>query len=135
MCIRDRDYGWHGQEVIEEIFTTNEDHTPGMRRLRERIASSYKEIGAFLLPHPGMTVARDRNFNGSVQQIDPEFIKYVKELAPALFAPENLVIKEINGKKVRARDFVQYAQTYLNYFTSGKLPEPKTLLMVSGFFA
>lgn len=125
------DYGWHGQEVIEEIFNANDDHTPGMRRLRERITSSYKEIGAFLMPHPGMTVVRDRNFNGSVQHIDPEFIKYVKELVPALFAPENLVVKEINGEKIRAGDLVHYIETYLNYFTGDKLPEPKTLLMVS----
>lgn len=123
-------YGWHGQEVIEDIFVTNDDHTPEMQRLRHRLESSFKEIGAFLLPHPGFTVARGRNFTGALEQIDPEFLKYIKELVPAIFDPENLVIKKINGQKVRARDFVQYIQSYLNIFNGNGLPEPKTLLMV-----
>lgn len=82
------------------------------------------------MPHPGFNVSRNKNFTGDLRQIDPDFIKYVKELVPALFAPENLVVKRINGQKVRARDFVQYIQSYLNVFTGNGLPEPKTLLMV-----
>lgn len=124
------DYGWHGQEVVEEIFNTNGDHTPDMKSLRQRIESSFKEIGAFLLPHPGFTVAREMNFTGDLRQIDSNFIKYVQELVPSLFAPENLVIKKINGQSIRAKDFVQYVQAYLNIFNGNSLPEPKTILIV-----
>lgn len=39
------DYGWHGQDLIDEIFVTNDDQTAEMERLRQRLNSSFKEIG------------------------------------------------------------------------------------------
>lgn len=127
-------YGWHGQEIIEEIFNDNSSHTLDMRRLRERINSSFQEIGAFLLPHPGFAVARQRNFNGNLHEIEPEFVEYVKQLVPALMAPENLVVKQINGRKVRAKDFVLYLQAYLRNFNENTLPQPKSLWTVRKCF-
>jgi len=125
------EYGWPGQQVVDEVLAGNDDQTPEMRQLRQRIQSSFEKITAFLMPHPGMTVARGNTFNGDIQQIDPEFIKYVKELMPALFAPENLIVKKINGEKVRARDLLQYLQTYTNIFNGDALPEPKSVLMAT----
>lgn len=116
--------------MIEDIFATNDDHTHEMQRLRYRLESSFKGIGAFLMPHPGFTVARDTNITGNLRQIDPDFFKHIKKLVPTLFSPENLVVKKINGQRVRARDFVQYIQSYLNVFNGNDLSEPKTLLMV-----
>lgn len=127
----DSGYGWNGTAIIDESLATNEDQTEGMRDLRNQIKSSFEEIGAFLMPHPGMAVARGQNFNGSLQQIDPDFVTYVKELTPELFAPENLIVKKINGQKVRARDLVQYLQTYTDTFNGDTLPEPTTLCDVS----
>lgn len=128
------DYGWNGQKVIDESLAGNDDQTPEMHQLRKRIKSSFEDISAFLLPHPGMAVAEGNEFTGSVQQIDPEFIKYIRELVPALFAPENLIVKRINGQKVRARDLLEYLQTYMTIFNSDTLPEPKSILMVSSTY-
>ncbi|XP_031639308.1 atlastin-like, partial [Contarinia nasturtii] len=119
-------YGWR-QEIIDEILDGNDEQTDDMQQLRKEIRSSFDEIGAFLMPHPGMTVARKKNFNGSLKQIDPEFLKFAKELSQDLFAPENLLIKNINGQNVRARDLVHYLREYTNLFNNNTLPEPQPM--------
>lgn len=119
-------YGYHEEKVIDGIFAGNDDQTYEMREMRKRIAQSFDKIGAFLMPFPG-TVDK---FTGNLEQIDPEFIKYVKELVAVLFAPENLTIKQINGQKVRAGDLSVYLQAYLQIFNGDTMPELDTVLMV-----
>lgn len=123
-------YGWQGQNIIDELMAGDSEQTSDMKELRKRIKSSFKEIGAFLMPYPGNVIAQGRPFNGDLKQIDSDFIKYVKELAPSLLAPKNLVVKKINGQKIRARDLVTFFQTYIDIFNGDTLPEPKTMLMV-----
>lgn len=48
-----------------------------------------------------------------------------------LLAPENLVMKEINGQRVKARDLVQYFKSYMQIYSGNELPEPKSMLVVS----
>lgn len=123
-------YGSNGQTVIDELITEKNERTPEMHELRIRIESSFGIMEVFLMPHPGFTVTQGRKFNGDIKQIDAEFLMYVKELTPRLFAPENLSVKKINGQKIRARDLVQYLQAYLNIFNADTLPKPKTIHMV-----
>lgn len=118
------DYGWHGQKTVEEILAG------GAHKTREQIYSSFEQVNAFLMPYPGPIIAQGENLT-SLNQIDPKFIRYVKELVPGLFAPDNLVRKEINGQKIRARDFVPYLQSYVSVFNGNSLPEPLTVLQVS----
>lgn len=125
------DYGWYGQEIIDDLLVSVNEQTTEMRELRHHINASFEDIGAFLMPHPGLTVAHDQHFTGDLQQIEPNFIKYTKLLTPLLFAPENLIVKKINGQNVRARDLVQYLQAYLKIFNEISLPDPKNVLLVS----
>lgn len=121
-----------GKKVIDEIMANDADRSSEMQELRERIISSYDEIGAFLLPllpHPGMTVAHEKNFTGDLEQIDPQFIKYVEQLVPGICAPKNLIIKKINGQKVRAHNLVQYFEDYLDILN--KMPPPETIYEVN----
>lgn len=124
------DFGWHGKRVIDEILATNDQQTNDMVTLRRRIDSSFQDIGAFLMPYPGYSVAQGNNFNGNVQEISEEFRKHVKELAVGLFAPDKLKVKTINGQKVRARDLIQYLEIYMNTFNSDEIPAPQSILMV-----
>lgn len=64
-------------------------------------------------------------------EIDQEFIDNLKILVPMILAPENLVLKEINGEKVKAKDFVQYCKSYMQIYEGDELPEPKSMLEVS----
>lgn len=63
--------------------------------------------------------------------IDPEFKKQLQILVPMLLAPENLVLKKINGQKVKSRDLVQYFKSYIQIYSGNELPEPKSMLVVS----
>ena len=114
-----------------QIFNGNDEQSEEMRQMRTQIKSSFEEIGAFLLPHPGKIVAQKKSFNGSLVQIDPEFIEYVKQLVTTIFAPENLVVKKINGEKVQAKDWIKYLNEYLKTFNGDTLPKPELAFGVS----
>lgn len=125
------DFGWNGQQLIDEALAEQPTYqTIDMRQLRQRIRSSFANISAFLLPHPGGIVATGR-FTGDLEEIDSEFKNYLKVLVPSLFEPENLVVKTINGQKVRAMDVVQYIEQYTKLFSGDYLPEPKSVLQAT----
>lgn len=67
--------------------------------------------------------------------IDPEFKRNLQILVPMLLSPENLVLKEINGQKVKAWELVQYFKSYINIYSGNELPEPKSMLVVSFFYS
>lgn len=119
-------FGWHGQKVIDEIIAGNNEQTSEMKELRKRLNSNFASMSAFLMPHPGKAVAHGNTFTGNLKEIDPEFIQYVKEIAPKLFAPERLIIKKINGKNVRAHEWLEYLQNYVKIFNGDTLPVPRT---------
>jgi hypothetical protein len=66
-----------------------------------------------------------------VSDIEPDFRKQLLKLVPMILAPENLVIKEIAGQKVKAKELLQYFKSYLEIYRGDKLPEPKSMLVVS----
>lgn len=123
-------YGWHGQKVIDDFLNTTNDQTADMKILRTRIRDSFDEIQAYLMPHPGFVVSQGNNFTGDLRDISFEFVKHVKQLVPAIFAPENLIVKTINGQKIRARDLVEYLQAYAAVFNGNTLPAPKPIVQV-----
>lgn len=120
-------YGWNGQKEIDEILAENDKQVTEMKNLRTRIKSSFGNITAFLMPHPGMKVAEGKS-NGKFKDVDPKFKKYVKELVPDLLAPENLIIKKIAGQKLRISDLVSSLQTYLDILLN--LPKPESIFAV-----
>lgn len=124
-------YGLDSGKLINETLAISDEQTPEMHQLRKGISSSFEKITAFLMPYPGMEVAQGNSFDGDLRLIDADFIKYVKELALTIFAPENLIVKQINGQNVQARDFLRYLKAYMNVFNGDKLPDAKTVLMVS----
>ncbi|XP_031633228.1 atlastin-like [Contarinia nasturtii] len=120
-------YG-NGETYIDEILNESSDHTTEMKQLRSRLKASFNEIGAYLMPSPGSAVATGRNINGDLSQIDAEFIEHLKSLVPSILAPENLILKKINGQKIRARDLVTYLQTYVTIFNDEETPRPNTVM-------
>nr|CAD7461025.1 unnamed protein product [Timema tahoe] len=80
------------------------------------------------MPHPGLKVATCPDFDGKLSDIEPEFQKHLKIFVPMVLASENLVIKEIAGQKVKAKELVQYFKSYLEIYKGDKLPEPKSML-------
>lgn len=69
-----------------------------------------------------------------VSDIEPDFRKQLQKLVPMMLAPENLVVKEIGGQKVKAKEMLQYFKSYLEIYRGDELPEPKSMLVVSTFY-
>lgn len=117
------------QKFVNKTFSQNNEQTHKMMELRTRIMMSFDTISAFLMPHIGVAI-HGHNFTGNLQQISSGFREYLKVLVPMIFAPENLIVKEVNGQKVRARDLVNYLQAYMEIFNTGTLSQPQAVLMV-----
>ena len=62
--------------------------------------------------------------------IEPDFKDQLKELVPFLLSPENLVVKEIGGNRIRAKELLHYFQSYMAIYKGDELPEPKSMLEV-----
>ncbi|CAH1163951.1 unnamed protein product [Phaedon cochleariae] len=120
-----------GQQILQKRLEVDEHQHSELQSLRRHISSCFTEIACFLMPHPGIKVATSPTFDGRLAEIDPEFRDNLKILVPMLLGPENLVLKKINGDKVKVRDFVQYCRSYMQIYEGNELPEPKSMLVAT----
>uniref|UniRef100_A0A336LZC1 CSON008972 protein n=1 Tax=Culicoides sonorensis TaxID=179676 RepID=A0A336LZC1_CULSO len=115
-----------GQKILKNRLEIQEGQHSELKFLREHLSSCFDDINCFLMPHPGLKIICD--FDGRLSLLEPEFRSALRDLIPMLLAPENLVIKQVQGQRVKARDFVQLFNIYNQIFMGDTLPEPKTLL-------
>ncbi|KAJ6649651.1 Atlastin [Pseudolycoriella hygida] len=130
---KDVNYGY-GDTYMEEILTATNEQTPEMHQMRNDINSTFEQINAFLMPYPGTYIAEGMAENSShvdTPNVDAKFIKYVKMLVPSIFAPNNLILKRINGQKMHARDFKTFLEKYVEIFNGNELPDAKSSLMAT----
>lgn len=120
-----------GEKILKKRLEIHDKQHADHQSLRRHIQECFNEISCFLMPHPGLNVATNPNFKGSLQDIESDFKTSLLDLIPEVLAPEHLIVKEINGQKVKARDLVQYFKSYLNIFKSEDMPEPKTMLLAT----
>uniref|UniRef100_A0A3B4WLZ0 Atlastin GTPase 2 n=1 Tax=Seriola lalandi dorsalis TaxID=1841481 RepID=A0A3B4WLZ0_SERLL len=102
-----------------------------LQNVRKHIHSCFSNIGCFLLPHPGLRVATNPQFDGRLRDIDEDFKKELVNLVPTLLSPENLVEKEIGGVKITCRDLLQYFKAYMKIYQGEELPHPKSMLQAT----
>ncbi|KAF6202674.1 hypothetical protein GE061_003074 [Apolygus lucorum] len=117
-----------GQEFLQKRLRVLPQQVPELQSTRRRIKSCFSEIGCFLMPFPGTKVTSNPHFDGRLSDIDEDFKTSLRELVTSLLSPENLLVKEMCGQKIKARDLVQYFQSYVSAFSGEELPEPKSLL-------
>lgn len=120
-----------GQQILTNRLEVSDNQHPELQSLRRHIRACFSEIACFLMPHPGNKVATSPTFDGRLSEIDQEFKDNLRILVPMLLAPENLVLKKINGEKVKVRDFVQYCKSYMQIYEGNELPEPKSMLVAT----
>lgn len=63
-------------------------------------------------------------------EIDPDFTEQLKSLVPLILSPENLVVKQIDGKEITAKELAYYFELYTTLFNGDKLPKPRSVLEV-----
>ncbi|KAJ6667064.1 hypothetical protein lerEdw1_019067 [Lerista edwardsae] len=133
-----------GKQFLEKRLQVKLHQHEELQNVRKHIHSCFSNLGCFLLPHPGLKVATNPNFDGRLKDIDEDFQKELRNLVPLLLAPENLVEKEISGSKVTCRDLVQYFKVgkyfcsliftnkaYIKIYQGEELPHPKSMLQVA----
>ncbi|CAH1397073.1 unnamed protein product [Nezara viridula] len=117
-----------GQLLLDRRLRISERQHPELQSIRKHIHACFSEIGCFLMPHPGLKVATSPTFDGKLSDMDDVFKKYLQIFVPLQLAPENLIVKEISGNKVKVKELVQYFKTYVLIYSGDSLPEPKSML-------
>ncbi|XP_021247008.1 atlastin-2 isoform X3 [Numida meleagris] len=120
-----------GKKFLEKRLQVKQNQHEELQNVRKHIHSCFSNLGCFLLPHPGLKVATNPNFDGRLNDIDEDFKKELRNLVPLLLAPENLVEKEISGSKVTCRDLVEYFKAYIKIYQGEELPHPKSMLQAT----
>ncbi|XP_046885108.1 atlastin-2 isoform X3 [Hypomesus transpacificus] len=128
----EHNYGLQGgNHFLERRLQVKQNQHEELQNVRKHIHSCFSNIGCFLLPHPGLRVATNPNFDGRLKDIDPDFKQELADLVPLLLAPERLVEKEIGGVKVTCRDLVEYFKAYIKIYQGEELPHPKSMLQAT----
>ncbi|GBP49825.1 Atlastin [Eumeta japonica] len=117
-----------GQVILQRRLRVSDKQHPELQSLRRHIAACFEEIACFLMPHPGLRVATNPDFDGRLADIESEFKRSLQQLVPMLLAPHNLVPKLIDGQRVKVKDLLQYFKAYMAIYRGNELPEPKSML-------
>lgn len=126
----DRQFMSPAVELQNDFLQVSGNQHEELQNVRKHIHSCFTNISCFLLPHPGLKVATNPNFDGKLKEIDDEFIKNLKILIPWLLSPDSLDIKEINGNKITCRGLLEYFKAYIKIYQGEELPHPKSMLQV-----
>ncbi|PAV64707.1 hypothetical protein WR25_26899 isoform B [Diploscapter pachys] len=123
------EYGYEGgkEYLKEEVLKTTPEQKKELKTLRESIKSSFESLKAFLMPHPGLRIARN-NSEKVLGKIEEEFSEQLDILVPSLFKGDSLKAKKIDGKEITCREMVGLFEELMKIFNSDDLPEPKTIL-------
>ncbi|XP_076667296.1 atlastin GTPase isoform X3 [Andrena cerasifolii] len=126
------EYGANGgKEILQRRLEISNGQHPELQSLRKHIKSCFSDISCFLMPHPGLNIATNPNFDGRLSEIQSEFKEQLQVLIPMLLDPENLVTKKIDGQVVKAKDLLEYFKSYMKIYKGDELPEPKSMLVAT----
>ncbi|KAL1477853.1 hypothetical protein MTO96_035422, partial [Rhipicephalus appendiculatus] len=132
-----------GRELLEKRLQVAEGQDEELRQLRMKIFKCFMKINCFLMPHPGLTAsisgiflgmvqATDEcSFDGRLSDISATFKQHLPELVLLLLQPDNLLPKEINGRKITCQELMSYIQVYVNSSKKGLLREASSMLEVT----
>ncbi|XP_037524731.2 atlastin-1-like isoform X2 [Rhipicephalus sanguineus] len=118
-----RDWNWPyerefgssgGRSLIASRLEIKDGQDTELETLRQSILSCFSDIDCFLMPHPGEKVAWDESFDGRLADINAVFREKLLEFVPSILAPENLLVKEINGRKLSCQDLMIFFKATAN---------------------
>lgn len=62
------------------------------------------------MPYPGKLIARTRTCDGQWSKMDEDYFSTINLVVPSLLAPDNLVVKKVNGVEMTSQSFNQLLQ-------------------------
>lgn len=123
-----------GSAYLNETLNTETKLHEELKKIRNHIKSCYEELKCFLLPYPIKEEIDDddeHDFQGKIEDLDDEFKVSLKELTRSVLSKENIVVKTVNGKKIKAHEILHYIRLYWEIFQNNEMPTPKSILDVS----
>ncbi|XP_075727547.1 atlastin-1 isoform X1 [Rhipicephalus microplus] len=135
-----RDWSWPhefefgfrgGRSLIASRLKITRGQASELKTLRQDLLSCFSDIDCFLMPSPGQKVVRDTSFDGRLADISEEFLDELQEFVSSILAPENLLVKEVNGKRLSCEHLMTYFKTYVEVFKGSDLPVPASMLMAT----
>uniref|UniRef100_A0A131Z0A6 Atlastin 2 n=1 Tax=Rhipicephalus appendiculatus TaxID=34631 RepID=A0A131Z0A6_RHIAP len=127
----ERPYGLEGgRPLLEQRLKGPQNQDRELRQLRRKLSRCFKEMRCFLMPHPGLTVARE-GFDGRLSDMDETFKLHLFEFVRLLLNPDNLLPKEINGRKVTCQELFSYIKVYVDAHKKGLLEDPSQMLQAA----
>ncbi|OQS00640.1 atlastin [Thraustotheca clavata] len=110
----------------QEILSTRKQQD--LADTREQIFACFETISCVLLSHPGHAVT-DRDYDGSIEEIDERFMELLTSYLNHLFSRSTLEPKRIHGVAVNSRELLTFIKSYASLFKEATIfPEAKTLL-------
>ena len=116
-----------GVNYMNKVLTAKPDQSPELKSVREFIKASFDKLGCCLMPYPGKDVARNKEYDGRWSKMDEDFLNELKLVIPSLLAPENLVVKKINGVEMNSNLLNEFIQSSFALFRSNQLPEAQSI--------
>ncbi|CAO1439325.1 unnamed protein product [Diamesa serratosioi] len=124
----DAPYGAEGgQMLLDKKLKISPELPEELQSLRIHIKSCFEKTNGFLMPHPGFGL-EEQDFSGKLSELRPAFIEQLQVLVPHILAPENLVQKTKNGRKMKVKELLNAFANYIMIFNSDALPTPLGLL-------
>lgn len=121
-------YGFEGgQKLLDRRFEVNEQQHEELKDLRVNLKKCFDTLSCYLLPHPGLKVCTNPNFDGKLKDIEKDFKTYVQAFVESTFTPK-LTVKQINGREITTMELFEYFKAYCNVFATDELPEPMSIL-------
>lgn len=114
------------EEYLESILSKTEHKD--LRDVREHIRVSFERLCCFQLPHPGLDIVEDEEYDGRVSALRLPFRCVLEHYAHRLFNHE-LVPKKVHGRCIVAKELCQFLRAFCNVFKeNGGLPQAQNLL-------
>lgn len=122
-----------GKGLLNKVLEIKPTQGEELKSVRKHVVECFNKLKCYLMPHPGRKAAIDPNFDGKINDLEPEFVQELKVLAPLLLSKENVIPKTINGQVIKAKELLNFVQSYWNVFQDGNLPNPTTIYEVEFF--
>ncbi|KAL1430874.1 hypothetical protein MTO96_014732 [Rhipicephalus appendiculatus] len=127
----EKPYGLEGgRPLLEKRLKGPQKQDKELRKLRRKLSKCFTETRCFLMPHPGLRVSQE-GFDGRLSHIDETFKLHLFEFVRLLLNPDNLLPKEINGRKVTCQELFSYIKVYVKATKRGLLEDPSQMLQAT----
>lgn len=99
------------ENYTNQFLKVRPNQKPELKSIRRFIRTSFSKLECFLMPYPGKLVARTRTYDGHWSKMDEDFLSAINLVIPSLLAPDNLVVKKVNGVEMTSQSFNQLLQS------------------------